>query len=219
MVNLESTSDPSSSNDVLQIKAPSTAPDNFQFIECERGTDAKFRVHGNGDVTADGSVSGGGADFAEMVRVSTGHFSVEAGDVMVIDPANTRAIVKASEPRSTLVAGIYSTNPGFVASEHDWDNVASQAGYDVADDTKESDPAILELAASLEEIPLAVVGIVHCRVTDENGPIQPGDLLVTSSIPGHAMRDDNPKPGTILGKALEPLSSGSGLIRVLVTLQ
>lgn len=38
------------------------------------------------------------------------------------------------------------------------------------------------------EVPLAVVGIVPCKVTTENGPILVGDLLVTSSTPGYAMK-------------------------------
>jgi hypothetical protein len=63
------------------------------------------------------------------------------------------------------------------------------------------------------------VGIVPCKVSAENGAIRPGDLLVTSAIPGHAMRDDDPKNGTILGKALGSLDSGTGVIKVLVTLQ
>jgi hypothetical protein len=33
------------------------------------------------------------------------------------------------------------------------------------------------------------------------------------------MRDDDPKAGTILGKALDSLDSGTGVIKVLVTLQ
>ena len=58
-----------------------------------------------------------------------------------------------------------------------------------------------------------------CKVSAENGPIHAGDLLVTSSTPGHAMRADNPPRGTVLGKALETHKSGTGLIQVLVTLQ
>jgi hypothetical protein len=65
---------------------------------------------------------------------------------------------------------------------------------------------------------MAVVGIVPCKVSAENGPIAPGDLLVTSSTPGHGMRDANPRVGTVIGKALESLESGTGVIRVLVTL-
>jgi hypothetical protein len=58
-------------------------------------------------------------------------------------------------------------------------------------------------------------------VTAENGPIAPGDLLVTSSIPGYAMRGTNRRRmlGAVVGKALEPLREGKGVIQVLVTLQ
>jgi hypothetical protein len=59
---------------------------------------------------------------------------------------------------------------------------------------------------------------VPVKVTDEGGPIQPGDLLVTSSTPGHAMRWDpeSGEPCNFVGKALEPLESGTGVIQVLL---
>ena len=71
------------------------------------------------------------------------------------------------------------------------------------------------------EVPLAVVGIVPCKVIAENGPITPGDLLVTSSTPGNAMKgtDRGRMLGAVVGKALEPLREGTGVIQVLVTLQ
>jgi hypothetical protein len=71
------------------------------------------------------------------------------------------------------------------------------------------------------EVPLAVVGIVPCNVTAENGPIMPGDLLVTSSTPGHAMKgtDRGRMLGAVVGKALQPLEKGTGVIQVLLTLQ
>jgi len=75
--------------------------------------------------------------------------------------------------------------------------------------------------SSALEVHLAVVGIVPCKVTAENGPMQRGDLLVTSSVPGHAMRgtDNKRMLGAVVGKALEPLDRGTGTIQVLVTLQ
>ena len=75
--------------------------------------------------------------------------------------------------------------------------------------------------ASKDEVPLAVVGIVPCKVTTENGAIQAGDLLVTSSTAGHAMKgtDRSKMLGAVVGKALEPLLEGKGVIQVLVTLQ
>jgi hypothetical protein len=50
-------------------------------------------------------------------------------------------------------------------------------------------------------------------------PIHPGDLLTTSDMPGYAMKATDPKIGTILGKAMGTLESGTGVIEVLVTLQ
>ena len=37
-------------------------------------------------------------------------------------------------------------------------------------------------------IPAGVVGVIPTKVSAENGPIQPGDLRVTASTPGHAMK-------------------------------
>ena len=69
--------------------------------------------------------------------------------------------------------------------------------------------------------PVALTGRVYCRATAANGPIRPGDLLTTSSIPGHAMRvDDHARAaGAILGKAMGTLEAGEGLVLVLVGLQ
>ena len=203
-------------NDMLEIYVPSppmTLTGAFDFIECERGTDIEFNVSNTGNVTADGSFTSPAADMAEMMVVTGGAQAVEPGDVMVIDPANRRAIVKSQAARSPLVAGVYSTQPGFVGSNHDWDRPAE--GTDGVTGVYTT----AEMADLRGEIPLAVVGIVPCKASAENGAIRPGDLLVTASIPGHVMRDDDPRVGTVVAKALEALSSGTGVIEVLVTLQ
>jgi hypothetical protein len=58
---------------------------------------------------------------------------------------------------------------------------------------------------------------VHCRVVTVDGPIEIGDLLVTSDIEGHAMRaPEDPRPGTVLGMALGCLTAGAGLLPVLL---
>ena len=54
------------------------------------------------------------------------------------------------------------------------------------------------------------------KVDASHGAILAGDLLTSSPTPGHAMATLAPAPGTIVGKALEPLESGTGVIRVLV---
>lgn len=66
-------------------------------------------------------------------------------------------------------------------------------------------------------IPVALVGRVHCRAVAVEGPIEIGDLLVTSDTEGHAMRaPEDPRPGTVLGKALGGLTAGTGLLPVLL---
>jgi hypothetical protein len=157
-----------------------------------------FRVDGTGKGFFDGGAQTGGADFAESVTVAGMRNSYAAGDVMAIDPFADRQLTLTAEPYSRLVAGVYSTKPGVLASSHK-----------------------LDAPEIVTEIPLAVVGIVPCNVSAENGSIQRGDLLVSSSTPGYAMKgtDRQRMLGAILGKALEPLDNGQGMIQVLLILQ
>jgi hypothetical protein len=158
-----------------------------------------FRVDGTGKGFFDGGTVNTGADFAESVVVRGERTHYEPGDVLVVDPAAGRRLMLSRRAYSTRVAGIYSTKPGVLATTHSID----------------------ESSALAEEIPLAIVGIVPCKVTAANGPIAPGDLLVTSSTPGYAMKGTNRirMLGAVVGKALEPLREGKGVIQVLVTLQ
>jgi hypothetical protein len=68
---------------------------------------------------------------------------------------------------------------------------------------------------------VALTGRVYALADAANGPIEPGDLLTTSAVPGHAMKvtDHAIAQGAILGKAMSRLESGQGLVLVLVTLQ
>jgi hypothetical protein len=71
-------------------------------------------------------------------------------------------------------------------------------------------------------VPVGVVGVIPTRVSAENGDVRRGDLLVSSRIPGHAMRADprRVRVGMVIGKALEEFArSGSGMIRVLVNVK
>ncbi|MEE8573300.1 MAG: hypothetical protein V3T20_08535, partial [Gemmatimonadota bacterium] len=55
---------PAPSDNMLQIFVPSDAPDNFQFVECERDSSVEFQVQGDGQVIAQG-----GAIFNDDVDV------------------------------------------------------------------------------------------------------------------------------------------------------
>jgi len=68
--------------------------------------------------------------------------------------------------------------------------------------------------------PIALMGKVFCKVDAAVAPIAVGDLLTTSTTPGHAMKANPTKAsGAIVGKALRPLQQGQDLIPILVTLQ
>lgn len=155
---------------------------------------AVFRIDRDGQLFADGAFYGtefqsGSADVAEWVHMST---PAKPGDVIEFDPLAPMQYHVTQDACSSLVAGVISTTPGVTLGA--------------------------DLDAS-EKALLALIGIVPVKVTNEGGPIQPGDLLVTSSTPGHAMRWSGPDPCfcSLVGKALEPMDEEQGVILVLLT--
>jgi len=169
------------------------------------------KLHIAGDVQIDGSLYFGsssqpqsaafsgvicGGDYAESVDVTGERNKYEPGDVLEIDPQSPNKFLKATEPYSTGVAGVFSTKPGTIGRRQT---------------TPKKD----------DEIPMAVVGIVPMKVSAENGAIHPRDLLVSSSTPGYAMKgtDRGRMLGAVIGKAMGTLNAGAGVIEVLVTLQ
>jgi hypothetical protein len=68
--------------------------------------------------------------------------------------------------------------------------------------------------------PVALMGKVYCKVDANFAPINVGDMLTTSSTRGHAMKALDPALsfGAVLGKALQSLKKGKGLIPILITL-
>ena len=174
-------------------------------------TGAIFRVErATGNVCADGSFNAGGADVAEYILTSE---PVEAGDVVEVDPHNPKHYRKARGPYSPLVAGVISTAPGVVLGLKLGPNPLPPS-------LKGRGDSPLALGGGLgERSLLALLGRVPVKATTENGPIRPGDLLTSASKPGYAMRCVSATlcEGAIIGKALEPLAEGSGLIIVLIT--
>jgi hypothetical protein len=156
-----------------------------------------MRLDGAGNLFVRGGFFPGGADFAELLPAEPG---LEPGDVLAIGPDGQLTRTTSRYQRS--IAGVYSTKPGVVGG---------------ADDGESTDG----------RVPLAIAGIVPVKVTDEGGPIAAGDALTSSSTPGHAMKAATIRVGDIeffpsglvIGKALEPLESVTGVIRALVVLQ
>lgn len=159
---------------------------------------AKARIDKTGKGFFNGGTQASGADVAEAFDVTGGRSGYEPGDVLVIATTADRTVEKSNEPYSYLVAGVYATKPGVLLTEHDIDESIDQM------------------------VPMGVVGVIPTKVTGENGAIHRGDLLVTSSTAGHAMRGDRDRveTGMVIGKALEDFDgTGGGVIKVLVNVK
>lgn len=182
-----------------------TVLDVEQYNNAAAGDLAVFRKNGLNvlriDWTGKGFFNGGtqtgGADVAEAFETAGPVSAYEPGDVLVIATTRNRTVERSTVAHSTRVAGVYATKPGVLLTEGTVD----------ADQT--------------DTVPMGIIGVIPTKVSGENGPIQRGDLLVTSSTPGHAMRAGaQPAAGTIIGKALEPFEgAGTGRINVLVSIR
>jgi len=134
-------------------------------------------------------------DFAEWVPAS---FDLKPGTVVTLNMDRNNEVTPSTKPYDTAVAGVVSAQPGILLGE----------------------------GSSSKEM-IATTGRVKVHVTTANGAIKVGDLLVTSDKPGVAMKSlpldlggtQIHRPGTLVGKALEPLASGDGEILVLLSLQ
>ncbi|HKY21472.1 MAG TPA: hypothetical protein VJM31_09655 [Vicinamibacterales bacterium] len=153
------------------------------------------KLHVAGDIKVDGNIAAKYQDVAEWV---TAREPAAAGTVMVISPDDRNVVHRSHAKYDTGVAGVVSPQPGITLGE-------------------KGDGKVL----------VAQSGRVLVKVDATYGEIRAGDLLVTSPTPGYAMRsqpltvDGSPfhRPGTILGKALEPMTHGKGEILILLTLQ
>lgn len=200
----------------------------------------RFKVTRTGYVYADGTYSSPAADFAELLPAVSG---LEAGDVLVVSQDGN--LTRSTIPNALNVVGVFATKPAFLggfpneqetlqsaqASQSDGNStvVQNSTAEAVAEPVaKESmvDP-LVKLYQENSLAPLSIVGIVPVKVSGENGAIMPGDLLTTSSLPGHAMKASQVevggislfRPGTIIGKALESFDGETGVISVLISLQ
>ncbi len=138
---------------------------------------------------------GAGLDYAEGFNVSA-RDKIEPGSVLIIDADNPGKLALSNTSYDTKVAGIVAGAKGLGSGVR---LGAGQFDYDVA-----------------------LAGRVYCKVDATDEAVKPGDLLTTSSTPGHAMKavDYTHAQGAILGKAMESLEKGQkGQILVLVTLQ
>jgi hypothetical protein len=139
----------------------------------------------------------GGCDLAEPFDVRGDQ--AEPGMVVIIDPDHPGRLKVADQPYDARVAGVVSGAGGINVGM-----VLSRPG---------------EVTEGSHKV--ALTGRVFVLADAAYGPIEPGNLLTTSATPGHAMKaSDREKAfGAVIGKAMQPLKQGRGLILVLVNLQ
>jgi len=154
------------------------------------------------DKTGKGFFNGGtqnsGADLAEAFDVEGNTSEYEPGDILVISTDTDRTVEKSSKPYSNLVAGVYATKPGVLLTE---ENIDSEL---------------------IGKVPMGVIGVIPTKVCLQGGAIKRGDLLVTSSQSGVAMKANikKVKIGQVIGKALQDYDqNGIGKIKVLVNIK
>lgn len=138
----------------------------------------------------------GGADLAERF---TTHQEFEPGTVLSIDADNPGMLKMSTGAYDRTVAGVVSGAAGLNAGM-----ILGQKDHPVTGATA-----------------VALTGRVYVKADATQGAIVPGDLLTTSSTPGHAMKvtDYSSAQGAIIGKAMSTLDEGTGLVLVLVSLQ
>ena len=156
-------------------------------------------VNGNINVSGNATISGNiAAKYQDIAEWTSARGEVRAGTVVSLDVERTNSVRASQRAYDTRVAGVVSAKPGVILGE-----------------------------GGPNKALVATTGRVKVRVNAERAPIQIGDLLVTSNIPGVAMKSQPlrvhgrlmHRPGTIIGKALEPLAKGQAEILVLLSLQ
>jgi hypothetical protein len=196
-----------SSNGTVYVDAPNVVGGRLAILEDGRvgigtnnpsaGTrlDVAGAAHFSGNVDVGGVIYAHYQDVAEWVP-SEGE--LPAGTVVVLNRLKSNAVAASTKPYDTAVAGVVSDAPG-----------------------------VLLGVAGENKAKIATTGRVKVRVDARTHPVAIGDLLVTSDVAGTAMLSEPldingrkfHQPGTLIGKALEPLATGEGEILVLLSLQ
>ena len=156
-------------------------------------------VNGNVNVTGNATVSGNiAAKYQDIAEWTSARTELPSGTVVSLDTLQPNSVLASNKAYDTRVAGVVSAQPGVILG-----------------------------VGGPNRVLVATTGRVKVRVNANRYPIKIGDLLVTSNTPGVAMKSEPfhlygrtmHRPGTIIGKALEPLSTGEGTILVLLSLQ
>lgn len=154
------------------------------------GSDANCNSDNNTEgVVYSSSVSMTTYDLAE--NYPTKDQTLEAEEVVAMDSSNGVFVSRASEPYSRKILGVISAKPGLLLG-----------GFNGNQYTNE------------KQVAVALSGRVPVKISQNSDAIAIGDYLTASTEPGKAMKAT--RSGTILGRALENWSPGTGKESVMV---
>jgi hypothetical protein len=203
--------------------------DNYRGLYA-RGDDTYYAGYfenpagaGHAGLWVDGNlwVTGSKTGYVVDMAINEGPESLETGDVVVVtgfvEPIAgdipTIKVRKAAEEESTGVVGVVDQPFAVQTDPKDEGKTIAKPITEIA---SLADDTAIEPGEYLSMVTLGAFKAIKADAS--YGAIQPGDLLVASSNPGHAMRADDPRVGTVIGKAMGELDKGTGIIPVLVTL-
>lgn len=139
-----------------------------------------------GALSADPGAPGGGA-VASAFRADE---ELVEGDLVRVSEADPSRVSRVSREGDRAVVGVVCARPALLLGG------PLRAGH----------------------VAVATQGVSPVRVDANARPIRPGDLLVAGAHPGHAVSvaDPGSAAGAIIGKALEGLETGRGVVRALI---
>jgi hypothetical protein len=157
----------------------------------------RMRITGAGNINVPGDIILTGADCAEQFDLATGAEVPEPGTVVVLGDGGGLSVSHGEYDRKVV-------------------GVVSGAG-----DYKHAILLDNRPGSSDHRVAVALAGKVCCKVDTRYGPVAVGDLLTTSPTSGHAMKatDAARAFGSVVGKALQALDGGQGLIPIVIALQ
>lgn len=210
------------------LSAPGTPANDAAFMAENEGSPSHAAIAGNAN------------SHSRTIRSTSQHLdvfpvetNVESGDVLVLNPANGDELYKCNLPADPMVVGVAADAEFRVESSELRERAGAAqlpaASYQLPPSGEGSPhlPATNYQLPGGGAMPVVVGGVTLVKADATVFPIAKGDLLTTSATPGHAMKAQpttiNGFPmfqsGTVIGKTLEDLPSGTGLIRVLVMLR
>ena len=189
-------------------------------------------------VTAGSGLTGGGSSGGVTLNIGAGSFITVNADDIAVDAttAATASKVVARDSSGDIFANLFqgtATQARYADLAEKYSGPEDLVPGDVVcfggdlevmaceDDSHHAvagvvstDPAFM-MNSEADGHYVALCGRVPCKVT---GPVAKGDLMVSSSVKGHAKADNNAVAGRIIGKAIGSSEGGQAVIEVLVNM-